>query len=1404
MFDSMRLHAELDHIRHTLGNLAATAAGKTMVDELRGAGGATTAALLWQALYADCMRIVYSAVAADGVISDDEVAGLYDMLAAAARCYAAVDPEAYGEFIVVDRRGARAFLERYATDRAPCGRGSPVPWPGLALCRRAAELGNTAALERYERAVTWLMVEACRIGGITDEDPRWRGRVDELDELRSSLAHDAVVVVPAVDLRVQAFLAATGVFTAVQPAHAIFESDPFDVETIHRQARDSFHQMVEAARTSSPIGQMLLVLGDSGSGKTHLLRGFRHHVQEYGRGFVVYAQLQSRTDDYERYLLQYLVDALSQPYARSSGERTGLRELALGMQRLVGQSLQLRMQRLSDDSWDGNGGLSDYVNDLVAELLREGRLKGFDPDLLRVLLYALCPDPCIAASVHKYLLCEDMNPHDRRWIGGVVPKTGIDDPHRMITAIGRLAALAQRALVIMVDQIDLTGFEASSDKVFRHAIDALYHVTSELPSAVAVISCLSDMYDAVRSGLNRPALDRLERSPPIARLKVNCSYPEIEAVVTRRLAWLFAEYGTIHGAEAPVYPIPELLLHKLENRRLRDVLTWCHDYQARCAAAGEVLDDGGTAIAKPALKNELDRELDQIAAAWNDALHSKGIDVPAKSDQILIMVAGAARAVADEAGLTLAEPPRTDRVLRVKLSVGAEAADLVIGVTNKNYHRGAFAAQIERLRGRAGDATAVAIRTLEFPRGEASERVVSQLAKAGGRSVCIDVRALRALAAYQQFQPEFPADRMMAWRRRDRPISTLPAMVQIFDLERLRGGAVADVAGGTPRAANEARPGPITSATQPASESRVAPTFSIPEFVVPIVRGRSEVQVRSARGVTAPVELQRTSSSAGPAAAPAEARFIEIPTPLRFAARPAPPQPGPVVAPASQPAPAIDVAPAEPLDRIPGSRKRKTRATPAPRKPTDPGAESAAPLPTEARTSAAASEAASSSVVSAGSTPPSPVRSAPAGTRPPTTMSSQLRIGVSTGLDAAPRLLEIDSLLRHTGILGSAGGGNTGLALNLVEQALERDVAVILVDHKGDLAGYARPDWWQHAAEPERARRLAEQVDVRLFTPGLRDGRPLALPVVPDLAHVPDHERERIVQGAASALAAMMRFGDGAADTARLAILTQAISVLAARSSSSGLAELVALVARQDDALVARTARSGHYDDAALKRLAQDLEAIQLSDAPLFDPTAEALTVATLTGRRADGKVPLAIVSTRFLGDVPRIQSWVAHLIGCLSSHLTEQSGNRLHTVLVIDEADRFLPGGTARAASKAPLQDLLRRAQTTGLAVVLASQSPADFDYRSRDLISTWFLGRILDRESVDRMKPLLEHLPPIRSKLGRLELGRFVMLQDRGVLDLERAPSLMRTELLSEDELISLAAQANPRGQIAALLPA
>lgn len=384
-------------------------------------------------------------------------------------------------------------------------------------------------------------------------------------------------------------------------------------------------------------------------------------------------------------------------------------------------------------------------------------------------------------------------------------------------------------------------------------------------------------------------------------------------------------------------------------------------------------------------------------------------------------------------------------------------------------------------------------------------------------------------------------------------------------------------------------------------------------------------------------------------------------------------------------------------------------------------------------------------------------------------------------------------MLRHCGVLGSTGSGKTTLALNLLEQVLEQGVPVLLIDRKGDLAGYARDRWWETIQDPDRRRRaqaLAARTEVRLFTPGTLGGRPLAFSVAPSLDGVPEHEHGRLIQHSASALAAIMRLGEGSQDAARRAILAQAIAVLAERQLAASLEDLLQMLESRDDDLLAR---AGRYEGRLFDRLVTDLETLRLSSSELFDHRAEKLSAELLLHATGE-QVPLSIISTRFLGDNASIQAWIAHLLVELSRWCMRHPRDQLQAVIMLDEADLYMPAGTAKPPSKEPLQDLLKRARASGLGVMLATQSPGDLDYRSREQINTWFVGRIGERRSIEKLEPLFERKPSAANKLGELRPGQFLVLQDATVSEIERMPSLLVTDPVSEMEILQLAALQAP----------
>src|ERR1700732_1262239 len=116
----------------------------------------------------------------------------------------------------------------------------------------------------------------------------------------------------AADPRMAAFLAPAcpEVFHSVATPTAIWQADPYDVETIHPEARGAFeHVLNRAGRTPPPrSGAVLVLLGEAGSGKTHLMRAFRTRAHGQGLGHCGYLQMTSEASNYARYMLSNLIE----------------------------------------------------------------------------------------------------------------------------------------------------------------------------------------------------------------------------------------------------------------------------------------------------------------------------------------------------------------------------------------------------------------------------------------------------------------------------------------------------------------------------------------------------------------------------------------------------------------------------------------------------------------------------------------------------------------------------------------------------------------------------------------------------------------------------------------------------------------------------------------------------------------------------------------------------------------------------------------------------------------------------------------------------------------------------------------------------------------------------------------
>ncbi|MFP2925840.1 helicase HerA-like domain-containing protein [Pyxidicoccus sp. 3LG] len=1154
------------------------------------------------------------------------------------------------------------------------------------------------------------------------------------------------------DPRLEAFLNdGREVFSSVQQGQNLWQADPFDVEALNAPARRAFKRQLTRA-TAAPVpesGKLLLLRGESGSGKTHLVRAFRNLTHGQRLGFVGYMPMTVDVLNYDRYILSNLIDSLDRAYDVSTGDDSGLMRLS---DALMAQCTSAFAPLIPDEKVLEDDELHGTIHSVADELLADARFQNVEVDLLRALIYLQRRDPRINRRIFHWLRCEELSAVDRRVIGELVPRTADDSPLRMVEHLGRLMGALGQALVLCVDQVeDVNDFEhrPQTESSFRRAMSSLSAITSRVPRSVVVVCCLSDFWTTMKPHLTQSLVDRIENDPEPVELERTVTSSTARDIAARRLRSLYEQRGVAIDPAAPTWPIPSAGFDALQGQRARDVLNECRRFREQ-AIQDQRLPDvfplprPGTGTGEPGPRGQ---NLDQ---AWTDFRATFKPKLPEDASDIALLLAWAIDVGSDELGGTprFAVKPRDEEAMDVTVQPGGDK--LLVALCEKDPRGGGLARQMAEALKAAAGTTPVLVRTSDFPSkpGTVVAENLGLLMRQGGRRVVVEDSELRELVTLRAFREKHAGQSaLIEWSRTARPVTRLKSVGDILGLERL--GASPPPSGNPPpssRAASE--PKPRSADVKGAASPRQSSLF--------------EGTATTAYGT--PLREAATTEAKREPPARAEATAVAgKPSP-----RPATAPPGTVKgSPTAEPAevPSLELTAVSPM--LSSSRT----VTPARGSPVPGGLEPRR-------------------------RPVTPTQVPPA---PRELLTGPLRLGASDGFMPQTVSLEPADLTRHSAFLGGSGSGKTTLALNVLEQLLLQGVPAILVDRKGDLATYARGLSWEDKLELpsliERRRLLRERIDVALYTPGRSDGRPLAIPVVPrGLEALPPEEREQGVQQAADAIAGMLEYKSSPNDKAARALLAQALRLLVQRPLGRELTlEMVQqFVADQDEALLQE---AGGLSTKTFTKLAQDLEVLRLNIRPLLASGGERLDLEELLGRGASGKpgrTRLSIISTKFLGDTTRVLFWVSQLLLETNRWASQHPASKLQAVLLFDEADMYLPA-TSKPATKQPMEDLLKRARSAGVGVMLATQSPGDLDYRCRENVRTWFVGRVKEENALKKLKPMFsEARVDADAKLPGQKPGQFYVLADGQVQQLKADRSVMRTEQLSEEDILKFARQS------------
>jgi hypothetical protein len=585
----------------------------------------------------------------------------------------------------------------------------------------------------------------------------------------------------------------TEIFRSVEDRQQIWVDDPFDTSTLHAEAREAFTSLVANVTGPEPptSGRMLLILGDAGAGKTHLIRSFRSHVHKSRAGYLGYLQMVSSASNYSRYVLSNLIDSLDQPYDQEIDSRTSLTRIA---GELAARAFEPHVAgALRDDEDFDDQELAEQVR-IGADHLLKTRYPELDIDVLRAFLYLHRPDPRIKSRILKYLRCEDLSQNDRQRIGDIVPKTDAHDPQQMIRSIGRLLAAVgdtPMALVLCVDQLEDAFLIDRSEQPFVRAMTTLRELAEGLPTAIIVICCLRNLYEELRPKLTGSLRDRIEQDPRPVGLNSGITAEEGKQIVGERLRYLYEKAGLEVNGKVDIFPFTPSFFAQQHRLSARSLLDACRDYRDRCRKAGRLLDLNVLVDPPPpsTRENEQGKRIAEWEQVWNDFLADSHESPPDEDEELasaLCWAISIAGAELKRSGRTV-EVTQDETALSVRLkNAGAPDDWFHVGLCNRTAKFGWLQKQIayhtEEARRDPNKPGLVLVRNDDFPRTTTVKQALAQAVKTGGRVVIITDADWRTVLAFRKFRQKHEgAAHFEAWLQQPRA-SRVGAIRQILDL----------------------------------------------------------------------------------------------------------------------------------------------------------------------------------------------------------------------------------------------------------------------------------------------------------------------------------------------------------------------------------------------------------------------------------------------------------------------------------------------------------------------------------------------------------------------------------------------------------------------------------------------
>ncbi|WFE37827.1 DUF87 domain-containing protein [Micromonospora sp. WMMD998] len=633
---------------------------------------------------------------------------------------------------------------------------------------------------------------------------------------------------------------------------------PFHVDGLHVPAvRDVLAGVAEAEANphGSPLG--LVVQGQRGSGKTHLLGVIRQQVQERGGYFFLVGLLDA--ENFWDGVLAAMLDGLARPVPGSP--ETQLKLLLRRLSALVGAPRTARRAVMGDTELTRAAldAFLDGLGDFDRHAARTCQ------ETARALALSASEDISHRDLAENYFLSGEEVVAGERAVWGMrrMPRPA----QQIVQDLSWLLALTGPS-VVAIDQIDtliaqlaiqsdpsLVGAAAMSPEqalMLARMADGLMSLRQTTRRTLTVLACIPNSWTIIRSTAADTVADRFRETPTLRRID---DADLARAIIEKRFDLRYRDVGFV--PPYPSWPVSPRAFAAAGAFTPRQLLIEIDGHIRACLATDEVREMTGLGEPptaeprepRPAPVTVGGAEMARYDARFAELKAAADVRAPrerASEDAVMpaLLAAGLTawileRGDAGEA-FSVDPPPSTDPPLhaRLRLTLDERTEDQVhwcFRAISDDHHGNAALARLRKACVASALDTGMAKRRLfllrnrEWSASAATRKAVDAFTEAGGQTIGLDEADLRVLSALRVMLAEATMD-LQGWLADRRPTRELTFLTHaLADVDRwtAAGGPPAPPPAGTAAAVeSETRP-----ASGPASATRSA-SAAEPSFVV--------------------------------------------------------------------------------------------------------------------------------------------------------------------------------------------------------------------------------------------------------------------------------------------------------------------------------------------------------------------------------------------------------------------------------------------------------------------------------------------------------------------------------------------------------------------------------------------